>query len=335
MLGNGLSKSLFSPRIIICLIVAGLLIVVSKFLEIASGEGVGKHTGSSTSETGQNFLELSGFALHEIGFGLLVAVITWALFEHFSSKQSEEQWNERIETIAQNVFMGVFRRNFPKPLIDEANDLILEQKLIRTSFHVSYIIEDSECSDGNGGTLSYVKMAATVRFKMRNISNQKTEFPLSVLLPNPITIPLKEQTKVHKITTKMNGSATTHSLDEAESRFREALMNDAKSQIPFSAGHVVLDPGQEVEIISEYTMAKEEEDTEIFQTSYPAESIYVTIVDKNPGHRYVRARTIHRVNIENDSASESQGVYNYHLDKYLLPQQGFVFWWKIRKDLRS
>lgn len=37
---------------------------------------------------------------------------------------------------------------------------------------------------------------------------------------------------------------------------------------------------------------------------------------------------IHPAPLEDDSSAQAKGAYNFHLNRYLLPHQGFVIWWK-------
>lgn len=75
-------------------------------------------------------------------------------------------------------------------------------------------------------------------------------------------------------------------------------------------------------------MAKEEEDTEVFQTMMPCQQINLTVSDPAKDQRIVRARSIHRCELSNDTPPDTHGTYNFSLDNYVLPHQGFSIWWK-------
>jgi hypothetical protein len=272
--------------------------------------------------------ELAKLLLQEIGFALIVALIIWCGFEYFSHVESEDEWNERIEKISKSVFFGVFRRNFPEALIREANTLLLEQTFIRRGCHVSYTLRDDTFKDEKGNAQPFVRLEAVARFKIQNISNTSASLPIAIGLPNPIQEDLKTKCAVIGATIKRNGKATVCDLKEAEQKFREELKNDLEYQVAFRLPEVTLDPQEEIEVIWDYVMAKEEEDTEIFQTRYPTDSISITVLDTSPSKRFVRARSIHPVQLDNDSSAQSKGTYNYRLDRYLLPHQGFAIWWK-------
>jgi hypothetical protein len=273
---------------------------------------------------------------HEIGFALVVAVTIWSTYEFFTQSETEDQWNNRIETITRNVFFGVFKRNFPTDFIKEANVLVLDQVFIREDLHVSYTISDGQYADRTGAAQTFVKLNAVARYKVSNVGNKKETFPIGVGLPNPLIDEMKPFCKVHAITIKKGGSEIKADLTAAEQAFREAIKDDKQHQIAFKvvgrdlgpSQGIDLAPGEMAEIIIDYAMAKEQEDTEIFQTLYPAASAIVTIMDKGHTPRVVRARSIHVAPLENDTSAEVTGTYNFKLDRYLLPHQGFAIWWK-------
>ena len=140
---------------------------------------------------------------------------------------------------------------------------------------------------------------------------------------------MKSSCKVLGITIKSPGAKDSKpDLTAAEKAFREDMNDDQKYTARFALDPIDLEPNAEVEIIFDYVMAKEDEDTEIFQTLYPADSAIITVMDRGPTPRAVRARSIHVSALENDTSAQATGTYNFKLSKYLLPHQGFVIWWK-------
>ncbi|MGB7976106.1 MAG: hypothetical protein WCF81_17565 [Roseiarcus sp.] len=278
--------------------------------------------------------------LQEVGFALVVAVIIWSTFEVFSQQDAEEKWKARVELIAKNVFFGVFRRNFPPGLIHEANILVLEHNLVRGPTTITYSLRDKTYTDRYGVSQKFVELSARLRFKIKNIGDAKTIFEAKVGMPNPIIDELKEFSKVKTI--QITGSSQTE-IDKlianrmllAQDEFKEKLKNDSSYMVPFKVCDVSMAPGEEIEATYEYSMPKEEDDTEICQTLYPMESVNITVVDWGPTRRIVRARSIHHVDLENDSPRDATGTYNYHLARYLLPHQGFAIWWKRLPEPQS
>lgn len=268
-------------------------------------------------------------ASHEIGFALLVAVTIWGAFELFEQAKTDDEWNARIEKIARNVFFGVFKRNFPEEFIKEANILVLDHTFIRSGLNVTYTMSDSTYVDRIGQQQPFVTLHAIARHKVKNVGNTKAKLPVAIGLPNPLIDEMKSACKVLGITIKSPGAKDRKpELAGAEKTFREDMADDQKYTARFALDPLELEPSAEVEIIFDYVMAKEDEDTEIFQTLYPADSVIITVMDKGPTARIVRARSIHVSPLENDTSAESTGTYNFKLGKYLLPHQGFVIWWK-------
>jgi hypothetical protein len=111
-------------------------------------------------------------ATHEIGFALIVAVTIWTTYEFFTQAETEDQWNNRIETITRNVFFGVFKRNFPSDFIKEANVLVLDQTFMREDLHVIYTISDANYTDRSGRQRTFVKLNAVARYKVFNVGNK-------------------------------------------------------------------------------------------------------------------------------------------------------------------
>jgi len=273
--------------------------------------------------------------LHEVGFALLVALIIWIMFEYFSHAASEEKWNDRIEKVAKNVFFGVFKRNFPPELIHEANRLLLEQNFIRGACHFSYTLRDDKFTKDDGSEGQFVRLEAVVRFRVRNISSSRGDCPVGVILPNPVHPGLKDKCCVNRVQIKIRGATTEPPLADAETAFREKLADNKLFDAPFLLKPVTLDPNEEFEVVWDYAMAKEEEDTEIIRCLFPTESIAINVMDRNWDKRYIYARSIHRLSLDDDTSAVAQGTYNFRLDTFVLPHQGFAIWWKKRPPARN
>lgn len=268
----------------------------------------------------------------EIGFALVVAVTIWVTFDSFLHWESEDKWTRRIEHISKNVFFGVFRKNFPEEFIREANVLLLDHTFMRRALHITYTItEDSYCDGVGGPERWFVKLNAVVGCKVRNVGNSVAKLPIGIGLPNPMVDEMKPHCRVIKVARKLDGKEVAFDLTEGETKFRASLQDDSLSHIPFELPAIDLAPGAEIDLIFNYVMAKEEEDTEIFQSLFPCESVTITVVDAGPTKRVVRARSIHPSDLENFTSSDQPGgakTYNFKLDRYLLPHQGYAIWWK-------
>jgi hypothetical protein len=231
--------------------------------------------------------------------------------------------------LLKNVFFGVFQRNFPPELVRQANTLLLDQVFIRFGLNITYTIADGTYISRTGQQQKFVRLMAVARYKVKNVGNAPADLPISIGLPNPLINEMKSSCKVNEITLeRKNGEVEKPNLSEAEKAFRTAMADDSKSQVKFALPSVSLKPDDDIEVVFNYEMAKEEEDTEIFQTLYPADSLVITVIDRGPTVRAVRARSIHVSELEDDTSAWQTGAYNFKLLKYLLPHQGFVIWWK-------
>jgi hypothetical protein len=265
---------------------------------------------------------------HEIGFALLVAVVIWTTFEFFSRADTEDRWNKRIEQTARAVFFGVFKRNFPDEYIQEANALVLDHTFIRSGMSVTYTLEDGTYESRYKTIRKYVKLYAVARHEVKNVGNAPAILPITIGLPNPLINEMKAECRVLGISARRGGIEQKMDITAAQAEFAKALQDDNNSQVKFEIPSLTLQPGERVDLVFNYVMAKEEEDSEIFQTRYPADSLTITIVDRGPTERVIRARSIHVVNLDDNTSAEQQKTYNFRLPRYLLPHQGFVLWWK-------
>jgi hypothetical protein len=301
------------------------LILGFVFLILANTEIIFTRTADHVDGQKSLFLHL----LQEVGFALIVALVIWAMWEYFSQVETEDQWDARIERVAKSVFFSVFKRNFPDELIREANLLLLEQSFIRTGGNHLYTLRDDSFSRADGTAVPCVIVEAVVRFKVKNISNELRSYPLKVALPNPLHDQVKERCGVRRVQVRSGtGELVDQCLDKAEISFRAELADNSKHQASFELASVEIRAGQEIEVIWNYAMMKEEEDTEVVLFTLPTEGIVATVVDYGPSKRTVRAKSIHRCPLEDVSSSPPNGTYTFRLDKYLLTRQGFVIWWK-------
>jgi hypothetical protein len=282
--------------------------------------------------------EVFNILLLEGGVSLYVASIVWLVFEYVSHTELNDHWNRRIEVMSRRVFWGAFRKDFPETLIKEASTLFIDQNFIRSGLNLTYTICDQNYVDRFGNDMVFVRLNTVARYKIRNISNVTSSIPVGIMLPNPLIDEMKPFCKVNKIAIKEGVYGEGHTLSDinfdnidtskAEKKFREEIRDDNKYQVMFFIRDIDVLPGHQVEILVDYVMAKEDEDTEIFQTMYAADSVNVTVVDTNPLKRVVRARAIHPSALEDDTSEVADGTYNFKLQRYLLPHQGIAIWWK-------
>lgn len=269
---------------------------------------------------------------HEVGFALIVSLVVWALFEAQLSQEAEKTWDQRVERVTQNVFQAVLRKDLPKELLDEANNLVLNTSLIRSGFTVTYTLSDT-CFELEPGTdVECVVLEALMEFTMQNVSTDDVCWTVALLLPNPVHGGMKRLVEVRSLAVTKGGEAVSLDLDQARSEFETQLQDNRKTAVTFSPGEVLLRPGESCEFSASYVMAKESEDTELLSTRYPADGLRVTIFDSaGDKKRITFARSVHRQDVESVSAGDSGNAAKiFRIPGYLLPHQGVLIWWKRR-----
>lgn len=272
-------------------------------------------------------------AVKEIGFALIVSVIVWSIFENRISAEAETVWDRRIERVTNNVFQAVLRKDLPKPLIDEAHNLVLNGSAIRRNFSVTYTLQDHKIDSGDP-CLEAVLVMAVMEFEMVNVSSDVFDFKVNLSLPNPVHPELKKLLKVNSAVVKKGGVPLDLDLEKAKKDFAEALKTDGKTHIPYSAGTVTLNPQETCFVTFSYVMVKEAEDSELLQTLYPADGLRITVFDAGaPGIRSLYATAVHRHELEQTESSSDPSAKIFKVSGYLLPHQGVLIWWKKRRLL--
>jgi hypothetical protein len=267
-------------------------------------------------------------AFHEIGFALLVSVVIWGLFEHVISTDAEEVWDRRMERLTNNVFQAVLRKDLPKGLLDEANNLVLNNAVVRRNFQVTYTLSDVTVSDVDP-CLEAVAVQAVMEFEMENVSTDVFDWDVKLALPNPVHPSLKRLVEVSGLEVTKGNEVLQLDLEAAREAFQAALAQVAATHIPFRAGTVKLNPGETCRFSATYMMIKEGEDSEYLQTLYPADGLRITLFDPGAGtKRLLFASAVHRHELEATESSSIPKARIFRIPGYLLPHQGVLIWWK-------
>ncbi|MEA2896098.1 MAG: hypothetical protein QOJ84_1713 [Bradyrhizobium sp.] len=269
--------------------------------------------------------------VQEVGFALIVALVIWAAWEVFKQAETEEQWNKHIDRVSRSVFFGVLKRNFPEGLVDEARQLVFEKDFVRMGSSHLFTLRDDTYQLDDGQQAACVLVEVLHRFKIKNVANEARDYLVTVGLPNPFHPGLKPKCKVLQVQIRIPGGALEDQpLGEAETKFRNALdqPDNARDHFFFDVKTIKIQSGQEIEVIWNYTVPKEEEDTEVVLFAYACEAVVISVIDMQPTKRTVRAKAIHRAMLENVSSRATPGIYSYRLDHFFLPRQGFMIWWK-------
>jgi hypothetical protein len=152
-------------------------------------------------------------------------------------------------------------------------------------------------------------------------------------MSNPLHKEMRDKCVVREVKYRKVGDKsgvwTTIPLEETEKTFRKALDDNNVDQARFVLPSIAIPSGDEIEIIWDYVMAKEDEDSEVMTSLFATATTSITLVHLGPTKRKIRARAIHRTQLEKISEDSTTGTYTYLLDRYMLPRQGFEVWWKL------
>lgn len=92
----------------------------------------------------------------------------------------------------------------------------------------------------------------------------------------------------------------------------------------------MIESGGSISVEINYTTPKDIDDTEVFLSTYPADSVTVTINDRTQSGVEVGASAIHPARLTKLSCPPDAGITRFELKKHILPQQGIQFWWNRR-----
>jgi hypothetical protein len=86
----------------------------------------------------------------DIGFALIIAVVVGVVIERRHRKRWAADMVDRSQTIAENVFSGVFQADLPPKLVSETISLGLKVKIIREDFDVTYCLTSAPMEQTSG-----------------------------------------------------------------------------------------------------------------------------------------------------------------------------------------
>lgn len=268
--------------------------------------------------------------MEEIGFALLVATAIWLIFEAQLRFRSENEFSRRLSTIAENVFHAVLGTNLPKELVQEIHRVALAVRLVRDEMRARYLLCDGTYVDSKGQKRPFVELHSDLEFKIINVSSMNEEYTVGTALPNPIAPELQKLCGVLSVEASyIDGRELKLDLKRAEARFRQQMASGDLPNVPYHARRVVLKPGEGLKVRIQAVMAKEEEDAELLELTYPARSLTVDLVDSEPSSgRTVHARTVHRIEAKSEKSEGPPGRWTLKIDEFVLPHQGIMVWWK-------
>ncbi|QOG16951.1 MULTISPECIES: hypothetical protein [Bradyrhizobium] len=262
----------------------------------------------------------------EIGFALIVAAVVWMVFEQLAARHEQAIWNARIESISENVFYGVLRRQIPAGVLHVANRLALTQSLLRKNFRYDIRLLDPE----EGGSAEYLELRVKARYQLSNVSDIVAKHSLKGHLPEPTSKGPRGKVKFHHVEVRLRKGASDGTPAELVDKANASLKPDG-NRIAFDIGEFAVEPEDTLSCELEYSLIKSSEDTDLIRTHLPAEALTVSIKDETKKQFLIQALSIHDRDVISAKNDVEQGSYEYQINDYLLPHQGMLLWWKPRK----
>lgn len=292
-----------------------------------------QHTRSAFSSR-----ELLASFFATLGISILVAIGVSKTIEQSNRRRFEESLDSKTRELSEAVMRGMFNRRHPERLIDLVSENILQRELIRDRLSLHYVLKRWTPSAGADvtrlGTRRFVEVKATVSATMTNVSGsdtlsgKTTKVPICIVLPNPMYDELKSSVQVHVV--EIDGrSVSVADIKTANTALQEDLETDAQVvSAPFAEQE--LRPGQSLRLRMVYTMVKELEDSELFQTLQISKDLSITLTDATGWNLRVRAKSIGFGKL--DKVSSDDATHHWTINDILLPHQGVLIWWKERLD---
>lgn len=284
-------------------------------------------TFATAQDHPQGWTTLQITALHvfkEIGFALIVAAVVWVVFERLAAAHEQAIWSARMDSISENVFYGVLRREIPVGMLNVANRLALTQSLLRKDFCYDINLLDPE--EGSGA--DYVELRVKARYHLSNVSEIIAKHSLKGHLPEPTSKGPREKVKFHHIEVQLNGAPVGTPAKLVEKA--NASLNRDGNRIAFDVGEFAVKRGDNLSCELEYSLIKASEDTDLIRTHLPAEALTVSVKDDTKRRFLIQALSIHDKDAILAQNDVEQGPVEYRIDDYLLPHQGMLLWWKPR-----
>ena len=284
-------------------------------------------SGFSTWDLAANFLTALGTAL-------LISILVSRTIEKNNRRRFASSLDRKTRELSEAVMRGMFNRRHPERLIDLVSENILQRELIRDNLSVHYVFRRWEPKEGADvsrlGDRRFIEVKATLTATMTNVSGSETlsgrdaEVPICVVLPNPMYDELKGSVVVTSV--QIDGERQEDgTLARVNSAIQEQLAAD-----PLTAhgdfGRRYLKPGEKLRLRMVYTMVKEIEDSEFFQTLQISKDLSITLVDATDWDLKIRAKSVGFADLDEIASDEMTRQWN--INDILLPHQGVNIWWK-------
>ena len=291
-------------------------------------------SGLSTGTLLANFLTALGTAL-------LISILVSRTIETSNRRRFATTLDRKTRELSEAVMRGMFNRRHPERLIDLVSENILQRDLIREGLNVHYVFKRWSPKEGADvsrlGNRRFIEVKATLTATMTNVSGSETlsgrdaDVPICVVLPNPMYDELKGSVVVTSV--QIDGEHQGKDrLDEINAHIQNQLDGD-----PLTArgdfGKRTLKPSQSLRLRMVYTMVKEIEDSEFFQTLQISKDLSITLVDATDWGLKIRAMAVGFGTL--DEIASDDMTRQWSINDILLPHQGVNIWWKEKLPPKS
>lgn len=290
--------------------------------------------GFSTRELAANFLSALGTAL-------LISILVSRTIERNNQRRFATSLDRKTRELSEAVMRGMFNRRHPDRLIDIVSENILQRELIREGLSVHYVFKQWKGEEGQDvsrlGARRFIEVKATLTATMMNVSGSDTlsgrdaEVPICIVLPNPMYDELKRSVAISSL--QINGDYQDgQKIKEVNDSIQADLAKD-----PLTAsgnfGTRKIRPGEKLRLRMVYSMVKEIEDSEFFQTLQISKDLSITLVDATGWNLKIRAMAVGFNEL--DEIASDEMTRQWSINDILLPHQGVNIWWKEQLPLKS
>jgi len=315
----GLFHELAKPRIWMLFCASLAFLFVSLILEQAFADALGPGAAFLAPKTWVHFLR-------EIGFACFIALVVGFFVERGARHEQAFEAERRQTAIAESVFKGVFATSVPRELVDLAVSAVLRARVVRLSHKNTYTLT-GRCHDAGSEPVEYVEFKVTSAYEVRNVSDEEVPFEIRLSFPLPADGRLSALARLLSLT--VGGDK----YDAARLEAGDAAVPDTAYDKRF-AWKRPLAPGETLSIRSEYMMAKEFSDSELWVSVLPnlkmELAMTVNIPDLEFGVRGILPGDVRKV-----SGTGHDGHHVWEVTSPCLAHQGMSVWWRRRREPRA
>jgi len=271
--------------------------------------------------------------IRDIGIAFIIAIILAAGIESEHRKQLRGMLEEKVGSISENVFKGVYNVELPREYVSETVSLAIKNNFVRTGTQVIYWIRSQQ-----EGADEFVTLDTKISFTIKNISHKNQVLPMKLLLPRPTNPARASHSIIADWKVTLDGGdreipfpGFSVDMREANAQLQELINTEDDLYCKIELGKIDLAVQQEAHVTARYVMVKEIDDTEILKFLHPTKGVSVNIYGADMF--LIKGRSIHRHTCElgeplNDAQTLSQR-------DYFLPHQGIHIWWKRKRPSDS